>query len=1286
MITGATPSTPGLKSVSEEPAMKNDLGNYLRVIRTLIVTTILVLNCALLHAAESVGTFTKVEGSVDLMRGGALPALPVNTGDQVRTGDFIRTKSNARAEVTFKDGNILKIAQRSRIDLAEYLAPGSGDSRKFNLPRGKVQAVVTKGYGAENKGSRFEIHTPNAVAGVRGTDFFVFHDRNVTGILVKEGSVYAFNPKVPQNVITVPAGTITTVTEKGAPQPPRPASEAEKQGAEKETTAKPKGESKTEKKSETETKASSTANSQSVTSPGAAQSPTGGGDAPTGSDGAAVSSAPSTTTGPPATPPATGATSAGGGTTTGPSSLVGNPILQPSFTQLPTMPVAPSISLPPVVTPSITETKPQQTLNPAVIPSVADFKFGAIWRDSTFTNNLLTVVPQGTIGGALSSPGGLWANTSAPFSILGINSGIGIRNDYWFGSVASKNTANSSITTYDGGTFFGYVGGADAYTSGVSSLNLAAMYVAPNGSAGLLTGSGGGSAAAGSWSGSGSTERVELNPNISIIPSAMATDWWANNTVQVPTNGLFVVTAQPPGSNLSDNNSEGYLVDASLVLQEKFKNRADSLKFATFKPDPTFGVWQRESWGSFSGTNSQAVLLTNFAQGVADANGHITPDYLSNIVSLGSWGPNSDIHGAAFGFSGDWAAGKAMLMGGSVSGSYNSILGTFGAVSNGVWLDVDRYIALSATQRQQLAFPGNQETTTFNLTGTNASGTSATLTAIRIFSNAPSDKVKLWATDSLGGTFSAASLQGEQVALSNGSGIRASFRMEHAGTSSNGNVWLAEINGLGELSGGGFSSTFNGVAAGTYSSGTFSGRAAGITHPLTYYSSISTLNYLKWFDGSTYQTNGSLSGLFGGMSLWGATVQENSSLEIVGLHTPATALVNRYVFSTDLISSDIPSGTLKTVDGGAYKGYLTGSYAATAVSMPQPIDGRVNALYINPAGRAGILTGKYTGYVDLNGIWEGHGDWYPVELPANLGVVDANNLNSLNVSTVTVPVNMAMSGMFTGGSPSGISTPASIAGNAWVMRQISTVNEWGVWQLATSGSFVDPSNDQWSYKLNVSDGSHILEGEVLGDKWSFGKLHGSTGGSWVNMGHTVPATGIFTGETIGTFDPTARTWQALAAGAWMETNTFLQMASTAAGQSKLQQLNIPAFEIGSVDFSGSGGVSVDTINVTMSGVKYFAPTAGGRPVIWATGSVAGTYTGNPVAVGNVNLSGSSATVSGMSPTLSMQSWSVGKWQALIGDNSGSGSVGGHAGLKMFGKGAGGFTGGTFTGSASGSVK
>jgi hypothetical protein len=169
------------------------------------------------RAAESVGKFTKVEGTVDILRGGDLPAIPVKVGDPVWVKDVIRTKSNSRAEILFIDGNTIKISQRSRIDISEYLTEENKSSEILKLHRGRVEAIVldknAKRISVSPNAHKFEIHTPCAVTGVRGTKYWTYQWENCATIAVQEGKVYVYNPKFPEKIVEVRAGQMTKVCE-----------------------------------------------------------------------------------------------------------------------------------------------------------------------------------------------------------------------------------------------------------------------------------------------------------------------------------------------------------------------------------------------------------------------------------------------------------------------------------------------------------------------------------------------------------------------------------------------------------------------------------------------------------------------------------------------------------------------------------------------------------------------------------------------------------------------------------------------------------------------------------------------------------------------------------------------------------------------------------------------------------------------------------------------------------------------------------------------------------------
>jgi len=158
--------------------------------------------------AAPAGNFTAIVGLVDVTSPGKA-ARPVKKGDPVSEGDFIRTKSGARAEITFADGSILRIAPDSRLRITSYLIHGKTADGKLDLFRGKVQSIIRKQMGrlfSRRNANRYEVRTPTAICGIRGTDFFMYYIKGVSGAVFREGKGYGYNIAMPDDVFTIRAG------------------------------------------------------------------------------------------------------------------------------------------------------------------------------------------------------------------------------------------------------------------------------------------------------------------------------------------------------------------------------------------------------------------------------------------------------------------------------------------------------------------------------------------------------------------------------------------------------------------------------------------------------------------------------------------------------------------------------------------------------------------------------------------------------------------------------------------------------------------------------------------------------------------------------------------------------------------------------------------------------------------------------------------------------------------------------------------------------------------------
>ena len=152
------------------------------------------------QAADVVGRLTQVEGRVDLLRGGKLPAIPVTLNDGVQVGDVLRTKSMSKAQITFTDNSTMTISPESRVGIETYMFDSSKDKRNsvVQLFQGLADVAVSKIFKAAEPD--FVVKTQTAIMGARGTDFGVLTDPNSSDVLNFEGLLQVGNilPEVSQ--------------------------------------------------------------------------------------------------------------------------------------------------------------------------------------------------------------------------------------------------------------------------------------------------------------------------------------------------------------------------------------------------------------------------------------------------------------------------------------------------------------------------------------------------------------------------------------------------------------------------------------------------------------------------------------------------------------------------------------------------------------------------------------------------------------------------------------------------------------------------------------------------------------------------------------------------------------------------------------------------------------------------------------------------------------------------------------------------------------------------------
>ena len=136
---------------------------------------------------------TFLEGKATRRREGR-SAVELRQGTALTTGDLVETREEARLEIRFSDGSLLRLGPKAKLQLSEAHFTGGPARRRMTakLFFGQIWAKVTSVIQGDQK---FQIETENAVAGVRGTTFRV-DARSDKSVLVR---VYAGTVAVAKN-------------------------------------------------------------------------------------------------------------------------------------------------------------------------------------------------------------------------------------------------------------------------------------------------------------------------------------------------------------------------------------------------------------------------------------------------------------------------------------------------------------------------------------------------------------------------------------------------------------------------------------------------------------------------------------------------------------------------------------------------------------------------------------------------------------------------------------------------------------------------------------------------------------------------------------------------------------------------------------------------------------------------------------------------------------------------------------------------------------------------------
>jgi len=173
------------------------------------------------------GAFTNMSGDVRITSKGSETSRKATINDVLGEGDTIETGKDGIAEISFENGNGMNLKENTRITIIKLIQdPKTGQyENKFESSMGKIRARIEK---LKETNSTFEVKTPTAVCGARGTLMYVQVTPGSTRVFF-EGGVGYLNSLISSLQSSVDAGQSSYADNKGNISAPTTLSEQERE-------------------------------------------------------------------------------------------------------------------------------------------------------------------------------------------------------------------------------------------------------------------------------------------------------------------------------------------------------------------------------------------------------------------------------------------------------------------------------------------------------------------------------------------------------------------------------------------------------------------------------------------------------------------------------------------------------------------------------------------------------------------------------------------------------------------------------------------------------------------------------------------------------------------------------------------------------------------------------------------------------------------------------------------------------------------------------------------------
>lgn len=171
---------------------------------------------AVMHAANPAGRVVWVKGSFTAIGPGNVKRSLERAGIFYEK-DTLVTDASSQAQVVFSDNSLMTFKEGTRLQVSEYRFNSAGGGGKYvmSLAEGGFRTVT--GLVAEKQPLNYEVRTPVATIGVRGTEFIVYYKngRLYVGRIAGKPCIYdrikkievCLTPEVPYVVVLAGEGS-----------------------------------------------------------------------------------------------------------------------------------------------------------------------------------------------------------------------------------------------------------------------------------------------------------------------------------------------------------------------------------------------------------------------------------------------------------------------------------------------------------------------------------------------------------------------------------------------------------------------------------------------------------------------------------------------------------------------------------------------------------------------------------------------------------------------------------------------------------------------------------------------------------------------------------------------------------------------------------------------------------------------------------------------------------------------------------------------------------------------